>query len=86
MLFSCVFIFGAQEHCSPVLPPTPPALLRAAVQMTVTQTWPSVSTDPPLHLNPLWVRYEIVDSMPKATVYVETPMRSLEEGSCGCEE
>lgn len=49
-----------QEHCSPVLPPPPPALLRAAVQMTVTQTWRSVSTDPPLRLNPLWVRYQML--------------------------
>lgn len=57
---SCVFIVVTQGHCGAVLPPHPPAaLLKAAVQMTVTQTWPSASTDPPLPLNPLWVHYHI---------------------------
>lgn len=82
---SCVFIFVTQEHCSPVLPPHPPALLRAAVQTTVTQTWRSVSTDPPLPLNPLWVGHRMLTSRPNAAMYVETLAGSQPEGSCGVE-
>lgn len=61
LAFVDVYIFSVtQEHCSPVLPPLPPARLRAAVQTTVTQTWRSVSTDRPLPLNPLWVGYHML--------------------------
>lgn len=47
-----------QERCGPALLPHPPPFLRAAAQMTVTQTRRSASTDPPLRQNPLWVSYQ----------------------------
>lgn len=55
----CAFIIVTQGRCSRVPPPHPPALLRAAVKRTVTQTWCSASTDPPPPPNRLLVGFQI---------------------------
>lgn len=82
-VYSCVFIFATQEHCSPVLLLHPPPLHRAAAQMTVTQTWHSVSTDPPLPLNPLWVSCQMLTTYPRLQCILKPSQDHCNKGLCG---